>query len=188
VSKVILPVLSLILNFVVLLILLSRTPATSWLSLIVSWTVLVLVSFGGFVVLGRMIDGDIDLSLLLTETGGSGASLSRFQLLIFTFVISLSLFLIVISGNPPGFPKTIPPEILTLLGISASTYAVSKGIQASNPAMKKMTKDEAAAAAQQPQQQQQQSPPVVKQQVPQHQQTPPAAGPAAAPPAGPPLK
>jgi hypothetical protein len=28
------------------------------------------------------------------------------------------------------FPDKIPPEVLTLLGISATTYAVSKGIQA----------------------------------------------------------
>jgi hypothetical protein len=38
------------------------------------------------------------------------------------------LFLIVV--NTGNFPKTIPPEILTVLGISATTYAVSKGIQA----------------------------------------------------------
>jgi hypothetical protein len=55
--------------------------------------------------------------------------MSRFQLLIFTLVIALSLFLVVVSKMQ--FPDTIPPEILTLLGISASTYAVSKGIQVS---------------------------------------------------------
>jgi hypothetical protein len=58
-----------------------------------------------------------------------GASMSRFQLLIFTLVIALSLFLVVVSKME--FPDRIPPEILTLLGISASTYAVSKGIQLS---------------------------------------------------------
>ena len=66
----------------------------------------------------------------MSETGDSkGASMSRFQLLIFTLVIALSLFLVVVSNMK--FPDTIPPEILTLLGISASTYAVSKGIQSS---------------------------------------------------------
>jgi hypothetical protein len=54
--------------------------------------------------------------------------MSRFQLLIFTFVIALSIVIMVVSANPPHFP-TIPNEVLILLGISASTYAVSKGIQ-----------------------------------------------------------
>ena len=84
----------------------------------------------GFAVLVYIANGSIDLSDLLSETGESkGASMSRFQLLIFTLVIALSLFLVVVSNMK--FPDSIPPEILTLLGISASTYAVSKGIQAS---------------------------------------------------------
>ena len=53
--------------------------------------------------------------------------MSRFQLLIFTLVIALSLFLVVVSNMK--FPDSIPPEILTLLGISSTTFAVSKGIQ-----------------------------------------------------------
>jgi hypothetical protein len=55
--------------------------------------------------------------------------MSRFQLLVFTFVIALSLFLMVVAQNGTKFPE-IPANVLTLLGISASTYAVSKGIQA----------------------------------------------------------
>jgi hypothetical protein len=53
--------------------------------------------------------------------------MSRFQLLIFTFVIALSLFLVVTTKGE--FPP-IPTEVLMLLGISATTYGVSKGIQA----------------------------------------------------------
>jgi hypothetical protein len=67
----------------------------------------------------------IDLSRLLSEANGS-ASLSRLQLLIFTFVIAISLFLLVEKGSG-NFPE-IPSGVLTLLGISASTYAVGKGI------------------------------------------------------------
>jgi hypothetical protein len=71
--------------------------------------------------------GKIDLSHLLNEANGS-ASMSRLQLLIFTFVIAISLFLLVEKGtNPKGLPE-IPDGVLTLLGISASTYAVGKGI------------------------------------------------------------
>jgi hypothetical protein len=40
----------------------------------------------------------------------------------------LSFFLIVASTGK--FPDKIPTEVLTLLGISATTYAVSKGIGA----------------------------------------------------------
>jgi hypothetical protein len=83
-------------------------------------------------VLAAIASGKIDISHLLEEKSPDGAtgaaSMSRFQLLIFTFVIALSLFLIVV--NTGGFPDKIPPEVLTLLGISATTYAVSKGIQA----------------------------------------------------------
>ena len=73
--------------------------------------------------------GRIDLSDLINEANGQ-ASLSRFQLLIFTFVIAISLFIIVESGGK--FPE-IPTGVLTLLGISASTYAVGKGISYSQP-------------------------------------------------------
>jgi hypothetical protein len=65
------------------------------------------------------------LDSLLTEANGD-ASLSRFQLLIFTFVIAFSLFYLV-ERNETKFPD-IPDGVLTLLGISASTYAVGKGI------------------------------------------------------------
>jgi hypothetical protein len=89
---------------------------------------LVITFLFGFMILAGIASGKIDISKILEEKGGDGASMSRFQLLIFTFVIALSLFLIVVSTGK--FPDKIPPEVLTLLGISATTYAVSKGIQA----------------------------------------------------------
>src|SRR6266446_7201209 len=94
---------------------------------------LIITFLFGFMILAGIASSKIDISRILEEKGanstaGGGASMSRFQLLIFTFVIALSLFLIVV--NTGEFPTTIPPEILTLLGISATTYAVSKGIQA----------------------------------------------------------
>ncbi len=39
------------------------------------------------------------------------ASFSRFQFLIFTFIIGISLFIIIISGDTPKFPDKIPDEI-----------------------------------------------------------------------------
>lgn len=96
------------------------------LKLAIGFGLMVLIFLFGFMILLEIAAGRINLSLLLSETSG-GASMSRFQLLIFTFVISLSFFLLVAESGK--FPA-IPPEVLTLLGISASTYAVSKGIQA----------------------------------------------------------
>jgi len=97
------------------------------LAMSVGYALLVLTFMFGMAILVEIFRGKIDLSALLVETG-KGASMSRFQLLIFTFVIALSLFLMV-AHDGTKFPD-IPPGILTLLGISASTYAVSKGIQA----------------------------------------------------------
>jgi len=83
----------------------------------------------GLTILYQIWTKQINLRYLLSEADGS-ASMSRFQLLIFTFVIAFSLFEIVASGM--RFPD-IPNGILTLLGISASTYAVGKGISYSQP-------------------------------------------------------
>ena len=99
------------------------------LKLAIGYGLLILVFMFGLAVLIEIVRGRIDISELLEEVDG-GASMSRFQLLIFTFVIALSLFLMVAAQEK--FPA-VPPEVLTLLGISASTYAVSKGIQMSNP-------------------------------------------------------
>ena len=74
--------------------------------------------------------GKIDLSALINEANGQ-ASMSRFQLLIFTFVIAISLFVLV-EKRTDTLPD-VPPGVLTLLGISASTYAVGKGISYSQP-------------------------------------------------------
>jgi len=90
---------------------------------------LIITFLFGFMVLAGIASGTIDISKILEDKeAGGGASMSRFQLLIFTFVIAISLFLIVV--NTGQFPDKIPPEVLTLLGISATTYAVGKGISA----------------------------------------------------------
>lgn len=95
--------------------------------LALAYSMLVLLFLFGFFVIAAIASGKIDISQLLTESDGK-ASMSRFQLLIFTFVIGISFFLVVVSSNK--FPD-VPNQVLTLLGISASTYGVSKGIQAS---------------------------------------------------------
>ena len=111
----------------------SGPQAAQRLQLAVGYGLAILIFLFGFVILVGMAMGDIRIDTILSESGG-GASMSRFQLLIFTFVIALSLFFIV-ANNPSQFPP-VPADILTLLGISATTYGVSKGIQAANPDMK----------------------------------------------------
>ncbi len=65
---------------------------------------------------------------LISEPGKDKASLSRFQFLVFTFVIAMSFYLIVISATPPAFPE-VPAGVWGLLGVSGGSYVVSKGIQ-----------------------------------------------------------
>lgn len=96
----------------------------------VGYSGLALIFLFGLVIIIGIASGQIDISNILSEHGG-GASMSRFQLLIFTLVIAFSFFLIVVGTG--HFPESVPPEVLTLLGISATTYGVSKGIQASSP-------------------------------------------------------
>jgi hypothetical protein len=113
----------------------NSPPPVAWLEILAGYLILLFMAGVGLRLLYKMYQNEIDLAQLLCEPKGKNdcaASMSRFQLLIFTFVISLSLFMIIVAAKPPVFPA-IPTEILTLLGISASTYAVSKGIQASNP-------------------------------------------------------
>lgn len=103
------------------------------LGLVVGYIVCVFVGLLGALILWRIADGSIDLSRLISEPNGD-ASMSRFQFLVFTFVISMSLFLVIVGPSRPTFPAVIPGGILALLGISGSSYLVSKGIQFSTPA------------------------------------------------------
>jgi hypothetical protein len=68
-----------------------------------------------------------DLSQLLCAEDGA-ASMSRFQLLLFTFAIVGGYFYLIIQLG--RFPE-VDPSAMGLLGISGGTYAISKGIQAS---------------------------------------------------------
>jgi len=88
---------------------------------------LVLLFLFGFLVLAAIASNKINISQLLEEKGTGGASMGRFQLLIFTFVIGLSFFLVVLCECK--MPQ-VPTNVLALLGVSATTYGVGKGIQA----------------------------------------------------------
>ena len=100
----------------------------------------IFIGVAGSIILWRMVDGTIKLEKLISEDDGT-ASLSRFQLLVFTFVIAMSLFLVIVGKTPPAFPKEIPPEILALLGISGGSYMISKAIQKGAESKKGKGKD-----------------------------------------------
>jgi hypothetical protein len=108
------------------------------LTLVCGYLICVILGVLAYVVLREMYLGNIDLSRLISEPNGD-ASMSRFQFLVFTFVIAFSLFLVVVATLAPGtalgphFPE-VPGTILVLLGISGSSYLVSKSIQFSDPA------------------------------------------------------
>jgi hypothetical protein len=95
--------------------------------LIAAWIVVVFIGLTSLLILWYMFTGKIDMAKLISEENGT-ASLSRFQFLVFTFVIALSLFLITIGQESPKFPD-VAPGILALLGISGGSYVISKGIQ-----------------------------------------------------------
>jgi len=98
-----------------------------------AWVILGFIAILEITIVYLMFTGKINLSRLISEPNGD-ASISRFQLLLFTFVIAVSLFLVIGGVLPPKLPDVIPNGVLTLLGISGSTYLVSKGIQFSSPA------------------------------------------------------
>jgi hypothetical protein len=99
------------------------------LMVLAGWIVVVFVGMLGVILLWEMGSDKIKLDKLISEPGGD-ASLSRFQFLIFTFVIAVSLFFVIAAQKPPAFPD-VPSSILALLGISGGSYVISKGIQTS---------------------------------------------------------
>jgi len=113
----------------------------SLLELVIGYLVCGVVGLFALAILWLILKGEINLDLLISEKTGE-ASMSRFQLLIFTFVIGLSFFLIVVANSglhaggtaQGGALPNVPGGVLALLGISASSYTVSKAIQANMPA------------------------------------------------------
>jgi len=98
---------------------------------VAAWVALGFVGLLGATILVWIWTGRINLNRVISEPNGD-ASLSRLQFLIFTFVIATSLFLVVASQpNGPGFTE-IPQGVFMLLGISGSSYLVSKSIQFSS--------------------------------------------------------
>ena len=103
------------------------------ISLISFAIISIIVLLFAFTVLWKIWNDEISLQGLLaeipsqgTKVGDTKASLSRFQMLVFTFVIA-GLFLM-LSIEAHGFVE-IPQNVLLLLGISGGTYVVSKAVK-----------------------------------------------------------
>jgi len=103
----------------------SSITTLNMLTVFAGWVLCIFVLLLGAAIIWLIAKGKIDLSMLISESDGS-ASMSRFQLLVFTFVVALSFFLVVAASQK--LPD-IPGSVLSLIGISASSYLVSKGIQ-----------------------------------------------------------
>lgn len=114
-------------------------PSLVFLEILIGYLVCGMLALIGFLLVWKMAVNEINLKDLLSDDDGM-ASTSRFQLVIFTFVVALSFFLVVVSNvklrqtgtttDISGLPD-VPSGVLTLLGISASSFVVSKGISAS---------------------------------------------------------
>jgi len=99
----------------------------AWLQVVI----MVMIMSYAAVILYKLIF--MDLTTLICEPDGK-ASLSRFQMLLFTFVIA-SLFMALSLEN--GDFINLPVEVLGLLGISGGSYLISKGIGKKPPEPKK---------------------------------------------------
>jgi hypothetical protein len=95
--------------------------------IVVTWIGGLVIAALAVVVIVLIAFGRISLDGLLSDENGK-PSLARFQFLVFTFVIALGLFIIVLNSKPPSFPAEVPNGILMLLGLSGSGFLVSKGI------------------------------------------------------------
>jgi uncharacterized protein YjdB len=98
------------------------------LATVAGWVLCLFIGLLGLAIIVLIAKNKIDLSQLISEPDGS-ASMSRFQLLVFSFVVALSFFLVV-AAHSEKLPD-VPPTVLSLIGISASSYLVSKGISSS---------------------------------------------------------
>jgi len=106
-----------------------QTTATTFMSTVnIAVLLIALLSVGGlaFAILWAVFTHRIDLKYLISDGEGS-ASMSRFQLLIFTFVVASSILYFVSRPDATGFPE-IPGSVLTLLGISGTSFLVGKSL------------------------------------------------------------
>lgn len=99
----------------------------SWMNMLLQvfgFSFLTIMGLLCVMLLYKMWTNQINLSTILMEANGD-ASMSRLQLLVFTLVVAVGMFLYMLKHL--ALPD-LPQSILILLGVSASTYAAGKGI------------------------------------------------------------
>lgn len=103
-----------------------------FIQLAAGWVIVVFMGAMGLIIIIMILKGKpdgIDLQYLVSEANGD-ASLSRFQFLIFTFVIAMGLLVVILQSGE--FPQ-IGGDVFGLLGISAGSYVGSKITQRVTP-------------------------------------------------------
>lgn len=100
-----------------------------FLALLIGIIVAVILLAFALAIVIKLLRGDFDVGGLFCEPGDAGgqgkASMGRFQLLIFTFVIAGLYFLLSLEA---GTFLDIPENVLYLLGISIGGFGGSKYI------------------------------------------------------------
>src|SRR5258706_16292339 len=97
------------------------------LVLVIGWILTIFLGILAFIVLWKIVTNQISLRYLISDELGY-ASLSRFQFLLFTFVIAMTMFYLIATHGK--YPE-IPNQILALLGISGGSYSGAEGGQTS---------------------------------------------------------
>ncbi|WP_193200800.1 peptidoglycan-binding domain-containing protein [Nostoc sp. MG11] len=115
------------------------------LALLIGWLLAIFIGALELIIVFFIVTSRINIANIISDENGD-ASMSRFQFLIFTFVVAMSLFYLIIKSQPPQFP-VITPEVLALLGISGASYVISKAIQANRDTQLLKTKAQKASAA-----------------------------------------
>ena len=98
---------------------------------LIGWIIAVFLGLLALIVLWKIYTNKIDLQYLIADEKGY-ASMSRFQFLIFTFVIAGGLIymtLRVVCGTAGAAFPEVNSGVLVLLGISGGSYAIGKGLQ-----------------------------------------------------------
>jgi len=115
----------------------------SW---VVEWIVALFIGSLAALIVGMVASGYFDLAKLISETDGT-ASMARFQLLIFTFVIAGGLLVVILAQPTPTLNLPISDNVLGLLGISAGGYLGGKITQRTTEAGIVQAKTDAAVKA-----------------------------------------
>ena len=111
-------------------------------SIILLATVASFLALVQLILIWLMYTNKINLSQIISDGTGQ-ASLSRFQFLIFTFVIAVGILYLTVKGD--GFP-VLDQGILVLLGISGASYVVGKSLDNQTPSGGKDPEPEKKAA------------------------------------------